>query len=122
MKQKHYPIVVYPSKEWTGSIDVPVGLSKGTICVSVEKLRRSAKAAKKQRDKIFSQRHREKQRRQRRRAWRQWKSSNWSLLKAVLVSILAILTVAFLGEEIRRVRQEWWYSHHSIEEMIEERN
>lgn len=118
--EKH-AITVYPSKTWT-DIDVPIGLPKGTICVSVETLRRSAAAAKKQRDEIFRQQHRAKRRRQRRRAWRQWKSSNWSLLKAVLVSILAILVVAFLGEEIRVARQEWWYAHHSIEEMIEGRN
>lgn len=120
--EKHV-VMVYPSKGWEGTIDIPIGLSKGTICVSVETLRRSAKAARKERDKIFRQRHHEKQRHHRHRTWRQyWRSDNGQFLKAILVSVLAILTVLFLGEEIRRARQEWWYSHHSIEEIIEERN
>ncbi|MEE3397835.1 MAG: hypothetical protein VZR64_00075 [Eubacterium sp.] len=119
-KNHHYPIIVYPSKKWT-DIDVPIGLPKGTICVSVETLRRSAAAAKKQRDKIFHQQ--QQQRRHHHRTWRQyWRSDNGKFFKAILVSILAILTVLFLGEEIRRVRQEWWYAHHSVEEIIEERN
>lgn len=123
MKPKRYPVVVYPSKPWTGSIDVPIGLPKGTIYVSTEKLRRSAKAARKTRDKIFSQKYHAKQRRRRHRTWRQyWKSDNGQLLKAVLISILVILVIAFLGETIRIARQEWWYAHHSIEEMLEGRD
>ena len=125
MKKNNHAITVYPSKVWT-DIDVPIGLPKGTICVSAETLRRSAAAAKKQRDKIFrQQRHNTKQRRRshNHRTWKQfWRSDNGQFLKAVLVSILAILVVAFLGEEIRVARQEWWYAHHSVEEMIEERN
>ena len=125
MKKINHAITVYPSKVWT-DIDVPIGLPKGTICVSVETLRRSAAAAKKQRDKIFrqqQQQRRTKRHHHRHHTWRQyWKSDNGQLLTAVLVSVLAILTVLFLGEEIRVARQEWWYTHHSIEEMIEERN
>ena len=123
--EKH-TVMVYPSKGWEGSIDVPIGLPRGTVYVSVETLKRSAKAARKQRDKIFrQQRHNVKQRRRHRhhRTWRQyWKSDNGQLFKAILVSVLAILVVFFLGEEIRVARQQWWYSHHSVEEIIEERN
>lgn len=123
---KKHVITVCPSKGWTGTIDIPIGLPKGTIYVSAEKLRRSAAAAKTQRDKIFrqqQQQHRAKQRRHHHRTWRQyWRSSNGQFLKAVLISVLAILVVAFLGEEIRVARQEWWYAHHSVEEIIEERN
>ena len=123
MKTKHHPIIVYPSKAWVGSIDIPIGLPKGTIYVSVETLKRSSKAARKRRDKIFRQQHHKKQRRRRHRTWRQyWKSENGQLLKAVLISILVILIVAFLGETIRIARQEWWYAHHSVEEMIEGRD
>ena len=122
---KKHVITVYPSKMWT-DIDVPIGLPKGTICVSVETLRRSAAAAKKQRDKIFrqqKQQHRAKRHHRRHRTWKQyWRSDNGKFLKAVLISVLAILVVFFLGEEIRVVRQELWYSHHSIEEIVEERN
>lgn len=116
--KKNHPIIVYPSKAWTGSIDVPVGLPKGTIYVSVETLKRSAKAARKKRDKIFRQ-HRTKQRHS---TWQYWKSNNGQILKAVLISIIAIMSIAFIGEAIRIDRQASWYANHSVEEMIEGRN
>ena len=119
---KKHSITVFPSNGWEGSIDVPIGLPKGTIYVSAEKLRRSAAAAKKQRDKIFRKQRCVVKKHRRHRHHTYWKSSNGQLLKAVLISILTILVVFFLGEEIRVARQEWWYANHSVEEIIEERN
>jgi len=114
-------ITVYPSKGWTGSIDIGVpNVEPGVIYVSAERLARMKSAAKRKRQQILLAAEKERRKARRKKAVNDfvsfWKTNE--IVRFLIKAIAIVIVIAFLGESIRLIRQAWWYAHHDIKDGI----
>lgn len=116
-REKQHALTVYPSKPWT-SIDVPIGLEKGTVWVSEDTLKRfAARAHRKHEALIRAQR---KQKKKKTKVHHFWRTENGEIAKMFIVAAISIVLVAILGEGIRVARQVYYYGHHQPAEYVTE--